>query len=141
MSTPTILDDLGPGGLFAGMFDNASWTPWKAFLGALFSLPLHEDALALYRHHTARTTAPTVPFREAALVCGRRGGKSRILTLAAVWLACRPDYGAVTAPGETPVVAIIAKDRKQAQVILNYIVGLMTLPLRLVRVECKFDVD
>ena len=128
MSTPTIIDDLGPGGLFEGMFDAPSWKPWRVFLASLFGLPMSADDLTVFQRHTVRTTAPTVPFREAALVCGRRGGKSRILALLAVWLACRPDYGSVTAPGETPVVAIIAKDRKQAQVILNYIVGLMTLP-------------
>ena len=52
-----------------------------------------DDAeLAVYQHHTERTAEPLEPFRETALVVGRRGGKSRILALVAVYLACFRDY-------------------------------------------------
>ena len=62
-------------------FRGPSWAPWKAFLAALFGLPLSDAQLDLYRRHTERQTAPTAPFNEAALVIGRRGGKSRVLAL------------------------------------------------------------
>ena len=39
---------------------------------------------------TGRARQPIAPFTEAALVVGRRGGKSRILALIAVYLACDP---------------------------------------------------
>jgi hypothetical protein len=121
----TILDALDDPDLFAGMFDAPSWKPWRAFLAALFGLSMSGGDAALYRHHTGRQGIPEAPFHSATLVCGRRGGKSRVLGLIATWLACVPDHSAYLVPGETPVVAIIAADRKQAAVILGYIKGFL----------------
>ena len=44
--------------------------------------------LDVYRERTGRTSWPTEPFTEAAVIVGRRGGKSRTLALIAVYLAC-----------------------------------------------------
>jgi phage terminase large subunit-like protein len=74
-----------------------------------------------YRTHD-RAAAP---FKEAALVVGRRGGKSRTLATIAVFLACFRTYLPYLAPGEVATVALIAADRKQARVILRYITGLL----------------
>jgi hypothetical protein len=90
--TPSIIQCLDDPRLFAPHFKGGSWGPWKAWLAALFALPMSDDQLALYRAHTGRTDAPTTPFSEAALVVGRRGGKSRVLSLVAVYLACFRDY-------------------------------------------------
>ena len=57
------------------------------------------------------------------MVVGRRGGKSRVLAVTATFLACVPDHSAHLSPGETPVIAVIAQDRRQAQIILSYVVG------------------
>ena len=81
--------------------------------------------IAIYRHHTCHTAPPTKPARYAELVVGRRGGKSRILAMIATYLGCVLDHSDYIVPGETPVIAIIAKDRDQAKVIKNYIVGFM----------------
>jgi hypothetical protein len=43
--------------------------------------------------------------------------------LIAVYLACCIDHRPHIVPGETPVIAVIAKDRQQAKIILNYIAG------------------
>ena len=107
------------------MFDAPSWEPWRAFLHALQALPMSDAHLVLYRHHTGRSEPPTKPVRYAELVVGRRGGKSRILALIATYLSCVLDHRDYIVPGETPVVAIIAKDRTQARVILGYIAGFM----------------
>jgi hypothetical protein len=87
--------------------------------------PMDADELAIFRHHTGRQRAPQKPCKEACLVVGRRGGKSRLLAILGVFLATIPDYRRYTAPGETPIVAIIAADRKQAKVIFGYISGLL----------------
>jgi hypothetical protein len=93
---------------------------------ALFGLPLaDEHELELYRHHTARSEPPATPFREAAVVVGRRGGKSRTLALVATYLAAFFDYSPHLAPGEMATVAVIAADRKQARTIFRFIIGLM----------------
>ena len=43
----------------------------------------------------------------------------------AVYVAAFRDYGPFLAPGEAPIVALIAKDRLQARVLLRYVVGLL----------------
>ena len=124
-SPPSILEIIDhPSGL-GPFFKGETWTAWRAFLAALFALPMGEDALALYRHHTGRTEPPAAPFTEAALVCGRRGGKSRVLALIATYLATFRDYAPHLAPGEVATIAIIAADRKQARAIFRYLLGML----------------
>lgn len=126
----TILEALADAALFAPLFRGRSWAASHAFLAALFGLSMSSAQLACYRLHTGRTAPPPQPYREAALVCGRRGGKSRILALVAVFLATFRDYTAFLAPGEVPVLAIIAADRKQARVLLSYVAGtLRAIPM------------
>jgi hypothetical protein len=127
VTSRSILRDLDDAAMFAPHFRGgaASWAAWRAFLAALFALPMTDAALELYQHHTGRTEAPSVPFTEAALICGRRGGKSRILALIAVWLACCRDYAPFLAPGEVATLPIVAADRKQARTIFRYVLGLI----------------
>jgi hypothetical protein len=126
-SAPTILDALDHPQVFRPHFRGgaASWAAWWAFLAALFGLPMDEAQLALYRHHTGRQTPPERQFSEAALICGRRAGKSRVLALIAVFLACFRDYAPYLAPGEVCTIPIIAADRKQARTIFRYVLGLI----------------
>jgi hypothetical protein len=120
-----ILQAMSDKALFAPHFRGDTWTPWRAFLASLFALPMSEDQLALYRHHTGRVEAPAGPFKESALVIGRRGGKSRVLATIAVFLACFRDYSRHLAPGEVATIAIIAADRRQARSIFRFILGLL----------------
>ena len=107
------------------MLEGPSWQPWRAFLAALFALPLEADALALYQRHTGRQAPPAAPARVAQTVVGRRGGKSRVLAIIATYLGCILDHAPYLVAGEQAVIAIIAADRRQVKVILNYIVGTM----------------
>ena len=84
MNILTALDDPA---LFGPHFKGNTWRPWRAFLATLFALPMDAEALALYQAHTGRAEAPAAPFKEAALVIGRRGVKSRVLALIAGFLA------------------------------------------------------
>lgn len=121
----TIIDALDDADLFAPHFRGSTWGPWRAFLAALFGLPLSPAALELYRTHTGRTNAPAAPFNEAALVIGRRGGKSRVLATIAAFLACFRDYTPHLAPGEVATIAVIAADRRQARSIFRFLNGLL----------------
>lgn len=124
---PTLIDAMADPRLFAPWFRTpASWSAWRAFLGALFALPLSDDQLAVYRECTGRSEPPTAPCREAWLVCGRRAGKSFVLALVAVYLAAFHDYRRHLQPGERGTVMVLARDRKQARTILRYIKGLLT---------------
>jgi hypothetical protein len=69
-----------------------TWDAWKSFLCALFGLPMSDGQLETYRQCTGRSKAPGEAFSEAWLVCGRRDGKSSVLALVAVFLACFKDY-------------------------------------------------
>jgi hypothetical protein len=111
--------------LFGPHFRGDTWRAWRVFLTALFALPMDENERAIYQRHTGRTRAPTVPFKEAALVVGRRGGKSRILALVATYLAVFFDYAPNLAPGELATIGVIAADRKQARTIFRFIIGLL----------------
>jgi hypothetical protein len=75
--------------LFGRWFrDRATWQAWFAFIAALFALPMTPEQLAIYQAHTLRTAAPASPIFEGWLICGRRSGKSFVLALVAVFLAC-----------------------------------------------------
>jgi hypothetical protein len=108
--------------LFAPWFKNReTWQSWFVLLAALFALPMTPDQLDVYRRCTGRTTPPTEPAKEAWLICGRRAGKSFILALCAVFLACFQDWNPYLAPGERATIMIIASNRQQARTIIRYI--------------------
>src|SRR5689334_20639356 len=109
----TILDVMSD--LFGGVFAGNSWTAWRAFLAAVFALPMADGQLDIYRRCTGRQALPTEAAQQAWMVIGRRGGKSRISALLAVFLACFRRY--TLAPGERGVVMVIAADRRQARVV------------------------
>src|SRR5262249_48117913 len=69
---------------------------------------------------------PTAAATEAWLICGRRAGKSFVLALTAVYLACFHSYRQFLAPGERATIMLIARDRRQCRVIFNYIRALLT---------------
>ena len=125
--TITILDAMSDRNLFAPWFkDPASWAAWRAWLAALFALPMTPEQFAVYKQCTGRSDPPSSPAQEGWLVCGRRAGKSFILALVAVFLSACNDYRPYLSPGERGVVMIVARDRKQARVIMSYIRALLT---------------
>ena len=134
----TIWDALRDPAIFGSCFTGASWQAWGVFLKALFGLPLSLQDQSLYQRHTGRQTLPAKPAREAWVLVGRRGGKSRIAALVAVFLACFLDYRKLLAPGERGMVMLIAADRRQAKAGLDYIGGFLdSIPLLAPMVESK----
>jgi hypothetical protein len=115
--------------LFGAAFRGESWAAWRAALAALFALPMSDEDLKVYHECTGRKRAPTGPAREAWLVCGRRGGKSRIAALVAVYLAAsfsaNRERLALLAPGEIATVMLLATDRRQARVVFRYVEALV----------------
>jgi hypothetical protein len=111
--------------LFGRHFRGATWRAWRVFLAALFAEAVGPDDLDIYRAHTGRTAWPTAPFREAAVIVGRRGGKSRTLALIAVYLACFRDYGPHLAAGEVATIGVLAVDKGQARAIFRFVLGLL----------------
>lgn len=123
-----ILEATTDQNLFAPWFKvRTHWQAWFAFLAALFGLPMDDKQAAIYRKHTGRQTLPDKAADEAWLIVGRRGGKSFVMALVAVYLACFREYRPYLQPGERATIAVIAADRKQARTILRYVKGLLTL--------------
>ena len=105
----TIIDACDDPDLFARWFkDRATWQAWFAFLAALFALPLSDEQRAIFAECTGRGAPPAAPVTEAWLVCGRRAGKSFILALIAVFLACFNDWSPFLGPGERGTIMVIA---------------------------------
>lgn len=126
----TILDAFDDANLFGGALRDAStWWPWRALLAALFGLPMTKKEAALFRECTGRATLPGKAFTEAWLICGRRAGKSFVLALIAVFLACFTPWQPYLAIGERAMILVIATDRKQARVIFRYVKALLSIPL------------
>ena len=121
----TILDALHDPELFGRWFEGDDWRAWRVFLAALFGLPIAESDMPLYQRCTGRSAPQTAPATEAWMVVGRRGGKSRIAALVALFLATFRDYRPYLAPGEVGVLPVIAAGRKQARTVMRYMTGLI----------------
>jgi phage terminase large subunit-like protein len=103
-------------------------------LAGLFGIAMSEAQAEVYRACTGRSGLPDRPFREAWLVCGRRSGKSFVMALIAVFLACFRDYRPFLAVGEKCTIMVVAADRKQARVVLRFVRGLLAAPVLAKRV-------
>jgi hypothetical protein len=112
--------------LFKPVFRNLdTWKSWLCILRAVFGLEMDEADRALFTTLTGRETPPAEQVHECWLVVGRRGGKSFIVALIAVFLATFRDYRSCLGPGERGVLMIIAVDRKQSRVIMRYLTALL----------------
>jgi hypothetical protein len=122
-----IIEAIADPNLFARWFrDPATWRAWFVFLRALFGLPMSQDDLALFKQCTRRDDPPAGGAREAWLVVGRRGGKSMVLALIAVFLAAFINWAPFLSPGERGTIMVLAADRRQARVICRYAHALLT---------------
>lgn len=123
----TVLQAMHDPDLFGAEFDVPTWTAWEAFLAALLGEEMTDEQKTICHLHTGRTDLPLEAFRRAALICGRRAGKSRVLALLGTCLATLKDYRPYLSAGEVATVGIIAADRKQARTIFRYVRGLIAL--------------
>jgi hypothetical protein len=112
--------------LFGSWFKEAStWRNWRVFLRALFGLRMTFGERLTFKRHTGRSTPPRKQATEGWLVIGRRGGKSFIVALIAVYLATFRSYAKYLAPGERATIVVIAADRKQARTIMRYATAML----------------
>src|SRR4030042_6177935 len=73
--------------------DPASWAAWKVYLKALFGHEIKDKpSLKIFRKCTGLKMPPAAPAKESFVIVGRRGGKSFISSIIAVYLACFKDW-------------------------------------------------
>src|SRR3990167_8256310 len=101
----------------------ASWAAWFVFLRHLFGLVCSPRDLEIIKARTGRLPQARHRYNEAWMIVGRRGGKSQIVALIAVYLAFFFNWKQYLSPGEMCTIVIVAADRKQARTILRYIKG------------------
>ena len=111
--------------LFGDQFGADSFAAWRALMAGFYGLELSDDELEAYTNLTKRETAPDGPHEELWLAIGRRGGKSQIAALLAIYEALFKDHRDMLAPGEVATCMVIAADRKQARAVMRYISGLV----------------
>ena len=110
--------------LFGKHFAGDSWAPWRTLIAGYYGLPV--DNAELWAELTERPATPLQPHRELWLPVGRRGGKSNVAALLAVYEAVFNNHKEKLAPGEVATVMVIACDRKQARTVMRYIRGLFS---------------
>jgi hypothetical protein len=121
-----IIQAIDDPNLFGSLFrDPKTWATWRVFLRALFALPMTPDELGVFTKHTGRATAPGQPAAEAWVIAGRRSGKSFMSALIACYMALFRDWTPYLGTGEQGFVMVIAGDRRQAKVVLNYVKGIL----------------
>ena len=122
----TIVDAIRDTKLFRPLFQELStWRCWVVLLKALFALQMSPGEAKIYRKLTGRKSIPKEPFRELWAIVGRRGGKSFIMSIIAVYLALFRSFKQYLSPGERGVIQVIAADRAQARVIFRYISAIL----------------
>jgi hypothetical protein len=104
--------------------DPRTWAAWFAFLRCLFGLTVSKAELKVFRACTGRTTPRAGGYLEATLIIGRRGGKSLVLALIAVYLAVFKTWPGVA--GERRVIVVCASTVRQARSIHSYCRSLLT---------------
>jgi hypothetical protein len=109
----TILEALADSNLFGNLpafRDLETWDAWRAFLAAVYGLPLTEAQLETFRAHTGRSTPRPGGYSEAVAIVGRQSGKSQVAAMVAVFEAIR----ATRAEGRGTYAVLVCQDARSA---------------------------
>ena len=124
MTAVTIRDLMTDTDLFGKQFGGKSWAAWRALLAGFYGLTLAKRERATFFSLTGLSVPPSEPLDELWQAIGRRGGKSQIAALLAVFEAAFGNYTDRLSPGEVATVMVLAQDRKQARTVMRYVAGL-----------------
>ena len=96
-----IIDAIHNEELFRPYFkDLSTWSSWVCVLKALFGISMSQDELETFEACTGRRWYTDAGFKEFWGICGRRGGKSRVAALVAVFMALFHDWKPYLTAGE-----------------------------------------
>jgi hypothetical protein len=116
-----IIQALRDSNLIGAVFPSLeSWSSWITALKTAYAIPMDGQEIELFQRCTGRETPPATPAKEVYYIVGRRGGKGRMAGVKGAFLAAFQDYSGILAPGEEGLLPIIASDREQAKIVLNY---------------------
>jgi hypothetical protein len=111
----------------------ASWTAWRAFLCAVYGLPMTEEELAIFQRCTGLKDPPGKRVSEAWALCGRRARKSAVGALIGVYEGgfrehADRKHGGYLAPGEIARIPIIAAKKDDAGQIRAFAGAILSEP-------------
>ena len=109
--------------LGAALGDAATWQVWRVALKAAFGIELNRDEARAFASIAGSRKPPAQRVRELWAIGGRRGGKSRMAALIAVYLAIFCTYR--LARGEVGMVLVLAASQPQARTVFDYIRGFL----------------
>jgi hypothetical protein len=121
----TMRRALSDGNLLGAALGGDSWLAWRTLLIAAMGEPLTDEERAIFAKLTGREREPGERVAELWCVIGRRGGKSRAIAALLVYLATMADYCAQLVSGERGLVLCLARTQEQAQVVLEYVAGII----------------
>jgi hypothetical protein len=84
-----------------------------------------KEEFSLFKAVSDWEQPPDGTLREGWIIAGRRAGKSIVMALVAVYLSFFRDWRRSLTLGERGVGMVLAADRDQAQVLIDYIFGLI----------------
>lgn len=123
-----ILDAMTAPDLFGDTFTGQSWEAWRAVLSGAFGIPMDDDRQALFGELAGGREPPSERVRELWVIAGRRSAKTHTAAAVAVYLgtvgAALEGLTDRLSPGEKGVIALLATDRRQAKVALQFINGI-----------------
>ena len=111
--------------LLGNVLGGDSWVAHRAMWKAVFCEPLTDDEQPYFDMLSGARDIPAAPVSIAAIVAGRRSGKTRSTAAAIVWLACLCDWSAKLVSGETGAVVAIAPSQAQAKLLFGYVAGII----------------
>jgi hypothetical protein len=112
LTDPNLLGDVLAGG---------TWFSWRTLLIAAMGEQLTDNERVLFRQLAGgREREPGRQVEECAFVVGRRGGKSRAISVLVSYIGGLCRHPAL-APGERGILLCIAPDQKQADIVLDYV--------------------
>ena len=125
--TTTIVDAIQHKQLFGSLPAFSRLDTWGGLvrLKAVFALPMSDDELAICRQCTGKTEPPTNQPSEFYTIVGRRGEKSFISSLTAVFIGCFSSFKQYLNADETAAILILARDRDQAKMVFSYVSGIL----------------
>ncbi|HWK87027.1 MAG TPA: terminase [Xanthobacteraceae bacterium] len=93
------------------------------YIAAALGERLNRQELRAFRKIAGSRKSPRQKVRELWVICGRRGGKTRMAALLATYLALCVDWSEQLAAGEIGYVLLLAPSKEQASIAFSYIRG------------------